>query len=164
MQAEGVEERVLRPLGADPAQDRQDAVDLLQPVERNRCGDEFAGDEIARGEAEEGGDLGQDPASGSALLARMQDPAVELHRQVADDRFLEREGMGILLDQPAAEGFLQGLHGLLGGRADELDLDADRAHFAPRVVQDRRQGEIDVGRERRLRHRELQKSTRKRER
>ena len=52
--------------------------------------------------------------------------------------------MGILLAAPAAEGFLQGLRGLLGGRADELDLDADGAHFAPRVVQDRGLVEIDV--------------------
>ena len=69
MQAEGIEGRVLRALGADPAQDRQDAVDLLQPVDGNRRGDEFAGDEIARRKAEPGGDLGQDRrASGSACL------------------------------------------------------------------------------------------------
>ncbi|MFD0460564.1 hypothetical protein ACFQY9_00245 [Microvirga aerilata] len=64
----------------------------------------------------------------------------------------EREGVGILLDQPASERLLQRLHGFLGGGADELDFDTHGTHPPLFVVQDRRQREIDRGGKRRLRH------------
>ena len=96
-------------------------------------------------EAEQGGDLGQDTPLRSGLLARVQNPAVELHGQVADGGFLQGEGMGIHLEEPAAECFLQGLHGPFGRGAHELDLHPDRAHLPLLVEQGRRQSEIDFG-------------------
>ena len=103
MQAEGVERGVLRALCAEPPQASTDPVDLMQTGRRDRRGDELARDEIARREAEPGGDLGHDaasvlqpcfPGAGSGCRARPRCRRWPIRRG---------EGVRVVLDQLPAE-------------------------------------------------------------
>ena len=63
--------------------------------------------------------------------------------------------MGIFLDDPAAEGALNGLHGRLGRRAGKFDLDADRANLSRFVTKGRGEQKLYRGWKRGLRHQGL---------
>ena len=82
MQAEGVDKPAsCVPLAPIPRRTAE-GVDLLQAVERNRRGDEFARDEIAlAAKPNEGASCGRTGRAGVRSAGGMQEAAVELHRR-----------------------------------------------------------------------------------